>query len=240
VGRRVAGVLQPNYLPWLGNFDFMDQVDVWVWLDTAQYTKNDWRNRNQISTPSGEPFWLTLPVLTRGRFGQSIAEASLDPRQDWGKRHLRSLEQAYSSAPHGAQVLEILRPFLELDTPLLADVTIPSCEALAVALGCETEFVRASALEAQEEDPTLSVIAICEEVGADRYVSGPSARAYVDPSLFSSRGVELIYANYRYPPYSRGPHRTRERLSAVDAFSWLGFADTLAFLRAHSCLALGG
>ncbi|MGE0707693.1 MAG: WbqC family protein [Planctomycetota bacterium] len=234
---RTAAILQPNYLPWVGTFDLIDRVDVWVWLDTVQYTKNDWRNRNRIAPPRGEPFWLTLPVQTHGRLGQTIAEATLDPRQDWAKRHLRSLEQAYAQAPSGPEVVELLRPSLEARPARLVDVTVPTCEALSRALGCETEFVLASRLATREEGRNERVLAICAEVGAARYVSGPAARAYMDEALFRERGVEVVFADYAYPPYPRGAHPPQDRLSAVDAFAWLGFARTREFLRAHSCVS---
>ena len=58
--KRVA-ILQSNYLPWKGYFDIIGSVDEFIVYDRAQYTKNDWRNRNLIKTPQG-PSWLSIPV----------------------------------------------------------------------------------------------------------------------------------------------------------------------------------
>ena len=57
-----VSILQPSYLPWIGAFDMMNKSDVFVFYDDVQYTKNDWRNRNQIKTTNGK-MWLTIQVI---------------------------------------------------------------------------------------------------------------------------------------------------------------------------------
>lgn len=49
---RVA-IAQPTYLPWLGYFDLIDQVDAFVILDHVQFEKQSWQHRNRIKTPTG-------------------------------------------------------------------------------------------------------------------------------------------------------------------------------------------
>jgi len=61
MNRKRVAIIQSNYIPWKGYFDIMNCVDEFIIYDTAQYTKNDWRNRNQIKTPSGL-LCLTIPV----------------------------------------------------------------------------------------------------------------------------------------------------------------------------------
>lgn len=57
---RVA-ILQSNYIPWKGYFDIINDVDLFVFYDDVQYTKNDWRNRNKVKISTGTN-WLTVPV----------------------------------------------------------------------------------------------------------------------------------------------------------------------------------
>ena len=98
-GSKTVVILQPNYIPWIGTFDLIDRCDLLVWFDDVQYTKNDWRNRNRIA--AGESVrWLTVPVLTKGRFGQRIRDVAIDWRHDWAAKHLCSFEQEYARAPH--------------------------------------------------------------------------------------------------------------------------------------------
>src|SRR5512137_468969 len=46
----IVAIHQPQYLPWLGYFDKMLKADVFCYLDTVQYKKNEWQNRNRIRT----------------------------------------------------------------------------------------------------------------------------------------------------------------------------------------------
>ena len=62
---------QPHYLPWLGYLAKWASADVFVFLDTVQYEKNGWQNRNRIKTRDGA-HWLTVPV--HARLGAPIRE----------------------------------------------------------------------------------------------------------------------------------------------------------------------
>ena len=79
-------LLQSNYLPWRGYFDFMAKSDEFIVYDSCQYTVNDWRNRNQMKTHDGVR-WITVPVITKGRFGQRITDAEVVDHK-WVKTHL--------------------------------------------------------------------------------------------------------------------------------------------------------
>ena len=61
VNKRVA-ISQSNYIPWKGYFDLINSVDVFVLYDSAQYTKNDWRNRNYLMSKQGKQ-WLSIPAF---------------------------------------------------------------------------------------------------------------------------------------------------------------------------------
>ena len=76
----------PNYIPWRGYFDIIGHADKVVLYDDAQYTKDDWRNRNRLLGAQG-PFWLTIPIKKRGLFGQAINEAEAADNS-WQKKPL--------------------------------------------------------------------------------------------------------------------------------------------------------
>src|SRR4029079_17998839 len=96
MAKRVA-ILQSNYIPWVGYFDIISRVDEFVIYDVVQFTKHDWRNRNRIKTAGGLQ-WLTIPVVTSGRFGQSVAETRI-AAPDWTVTHCRVVAEAYARAP---------------------------------------------------------------------------------------------------------------------------------------------
>jgi hypothetical protein len=230
---RTAVVLQPSYLPWRGYFDLLDRADVFVFYDDVQYDKHGWRNRNRIKTANGVS-WLTVPVHAHGAVeaGTPIADVAIDHRRDWVRAHAETLRHAYGRQPFYAFYGPLIASILERRHERLADLTIELTIALARQLGSTTEFVRSSEfpLNGRKTDRLLDVL---ERVGADHYISGPSARAYIAPEQFDAAGITLEYAAYEYPAYTQ-PHPPYEAaVSIVDTLFALGPAaiDNIRALR---------
>ena len=95
--KKVA-ILQSNYIPWKGYFDMIAAVDEFILYDDTQYTRRDWRNRNQIKTPQGVR-WLTVPVVVKGKYHQKIRETEIDG-SSWASAHWKTLALNYRGAPH--------------------------------------------------------------------------------------------------------------------------------------------
>jgi hypothetical protein len=200
VSRRLA-VLQSNYIPWRGYFDIIGGVDEFVLYDIVQFTKNDWRNRNRIRTVDG-PRWLTIPIRTAGRFGQSVADAEI-ASGTWASRHWRSIAQAYARAPFFPEYRERFEDAFAAASalPRLSQVNRLLIETVCRALDLTTAIRDAGefALPAGRNERLLT---LCRDTGADVYVSGPSARTYLDASLFAASGVRVEFMDYStYGPY---------------------------------------
>ena len=92
-------------------------VDEFILFDDMQYTRRDWRNRNQIKTPQG-PIWLTVPVKVKGRYDQTIRETEIDG-DDWAAEALeiacRQLRPRTLLRGDG----DVIEPFYRQDYPLL-------------------------------------------------------------------------------------------------------------------------
>src|SRR6187551_2529407 len=105
--KKVA-VLQSNYIPWKGYFDLIASVDEFILFDDMQYTRRDWRNRNQIKTPQGTQ-WLTVPVRVKGKYLQRIRDTEIDGTA-WAGDHWKSLVQNYGRSQCFAEIAAWLQP----------------------------------------------------------------------------------------------------------------------------------
>lgn len=217
---------QPNYLPWIGFFDLLDQSDIWVWLDDVQYTRRDWRSRNRVAGRDGAPRWLTIPVRSTGRREQRICEAEIDYGQNWVQKHLDTLTHCYGKAPYFAQVFARVEARLRSRPALLTELTIPLCEDLAELLGLRPEFARSSQLGQVSGQKQARLLSIHEQVGGEVYLSGPKAEDYIDPAEFQAAGLELRYIEYDYADYPRGPGAPSPGLSVLDPLMWIGAEAT--------------
>ena len=233
---RTCVILQPSYIPWRGVFDQVRQADVFVHYDDVQYDKNGWRNRNRIKGGNG-PFWLTIPVtLPAGNLATRLDEVLVADRPAWRGKHWASIRGSYARAPHFRELADWIEPYYVRAAPpgeRLIDVTIPLIEHTARVLGATgTEFVRASALGAAGER-SERLIAICRAVGADRYVSGPSARDYLDTAAFRAAGIDVEFARYEYAPYPQLHGPFDPHVSIVDTLAMLGPAGAARALVAQ-------
>ena len=102
----IALITQSNYIPWRGYFDLINNADIFAIYDEVQFTKDDWRNRNRIITDNRLQ-WLTIPVSTKGLFGQKISE-TIVADNFWAKKHFKSLEINYSKSTN----FKLIMPFL--------------------------------------------------------------------------------------------------------------------------------
>lgn len=71
-----AAIIQPNFFPWVGYFEIIKFVDIFIILDDVQYNKRDWRNRNFISN-NGTKLSITIPVQTKNKYSQKINETKI-------------------------------------------------------------------------------------------------------------------------------------------------------------------
>lgn len=219
MGKRIAAI-QSNYIPWKGYFDAINTVDEFILLDEVQYTKRDWRNRNRIKTPTG-PLWLTIPVAVKGRYAQRIDETLIaDP--EWAEKHWRTLTHAYARTRYFDEVAAKLEPVYHDAPQRLSEVNRALLEVVCGMLGITTPLVWST------DYSTTGVrgerlLQLCSAAGADEYISGPAAQAYMEVAEFERQGVAVRWMDYSgYPEYPQDPPPFEHGLSILDLLFRMG------------------
>ncbi|MBS1517278.1 MAG: WbqC family protein [Bacteroidetes bacterium] len=195
-----ALITQSNYIPWKGFFDSVNIADELVLYDDMQFTKRDWRNRNQIKTKDGVK-WLTVPVEVKGKFFQKIKETRIsDP--GWAKNHWDIIIHNYSKAPHFRDYRDLFEElYLGKKYELISDVNCTFIKAICGILGIETHIRWSDEFDLLEEK-TDRLVDICKKLEATDYYSGPAAKAYMDESKFEKENIKVHYFDYSgYPEY---------------------------------------
>lgn len=217
---RVA-VLQSSYIPWKGYFDIIHDVDAFVFYDDVQYTTNDWRNRNRIKTADGVK-WLTVPVGKH--MHRRICDVELPSESGWIDDHLRRIETAYRQAPHFARLRSYLRCCMQdRQWRRLSDLN----QALTKGIAQDWFDLRTTFLDSRDYQLSGSgserLLRLLLAVGATEYVSGPSARAYLDERAFNDAGITVIWKDYSgYPEYAQLHGAFRHDVSIVDLLAHTG------------------
>ena len=196
---RVA-IMQPTYLPWMGYFSLIDKVDVFIFLDSVQFAKRSWQQRNKIKTASA-PIWLTVPILSKGKSSQLISEVEIDRSRKFPEKHISSIEYNYHMAPFFSRYSPELFSILQKKHRYLVDLTIELIEWICCEIGVTTPVRRSSMMENTGTKADLLAM-LCKQVNATEYMSPPGSRDYLDESnAFQNRGIAVTYHDYIHPEY---------------------------------------
>lgn len=227
MGKKVA-IVQSNYLPWKGYFDLIAASDEFILYDDMQYTRRDWRNRNQIKTADG-PQWLTVPVKVKGKYEQTIRDTEIDGTA-WAQQHLRSLQHSYGKAPHYAEVMARLQPILDAPPSHLSPLNRALLEALCGYMGINTQLSNSWEYSLRG-DPSERLADLVAQAGGTTYISGPAAKDYLDEAPFAARGIAVEWFDYNgYPEYPQLRGEFTHYVSVVDLLVNVG-QDAKKFMK---------
>jgi hypothetical protein len=211
----IVSAHQPNFAPWLGFFDKALHSDVLVLLDTVQFIKRGYQNRARVKAAGG-PQWLTVPVISKGRYDQATRDVEIDETARWRSVHLRTLQSILAKAPHRDEVFDVVEPvYARTDVHRLVDLNVALIRAVADRLGIPTRLVLASELEL-EGSSTRLMVSLTAAVGGDVYLSGPTGRKYLEPELFDAAGLELRYHSFDVFEYPQLHGAFEPGLSCLD------------------------
>lgn len=195
-------ITQSNYIPWKGYFDSINIADEFILYDDMQFTRRDWRNRNQIKTRDGIK-WLTIPVEVKGKYFQKINETKISD-SDWGEKHWTTILHNYSKAKYFNEYKKLFEDlYLNNKEEYLSKVNYNFLKTVCELLGIKTKMIWSDEFNLLEEK-TERLVDICRARGATDYYSGPAAKAYMNEELFEREKIKVHYFDYSgYPDYNQ-------------------------------------
>jgi hypothetical protein len=200
----LVAIHQPNFFPWLGYFDKIRRADTFIFLDAVNYPRSgsggmgSWCNRVRIAI-QGEARWITCP-LQRLPLGSPIIEASIDDRQPWRKKLLKTLEANYRKAPRYAEAMDLLTPLISAQDVNLAAFNIAAIETIATHLGLAARFLRQSELRHSGQATEL-LVSLVKQAGGDAYLAGGGAAGYQQDHVFGEHGIRLVAQGFSSASY---------------------------------------
>ncbi len=199
----LISIHQPDFIPWLGLFNKIQQSDLFVIGDTVQFRKRGWTNRNQIKTANG-PIWITVPV--HQHLGQPINDVKIRTQQQGGKNwfdnHLRTLQISYSKSKFYDKYIGIYEKIFKKSHEYLFSLNIDLIKATMEILGIDVPIKLLSDLNITSKKTQLA-IDICDAVGADSYLSGTGGRNYLDENLLKTSGIKMFYNDFVHPEHKQ-------------------------------------
>lgn len=185
-----VAIMQPYFMPYLGYFRLLREVDVFVIYDCVQFPRRGWVHRNRLHDARGNLQWLTLPVQSCAR-DTLIRDLAFDERADewWTEPVRRFPALRDAGAARAIAIAGDPQP-----GGAVSDYLVDQLERLRIFLGLRAKLQRSSELELPS---TLRgqdrILEICRRFGASRYLNAPGGRALYNPESFRRAHIELNF-----------------------------------------------
>lgn len=223
----IVAIHQPQYLPWLGYFDKIDKADVFVFLDTVQFKKNEYQNRNRIKTANGWQ-WLTVPVIHR--FQQKIKDVEINNTVRWRHKHKQSLLTNYRKSRYFEFLMPYMEKIYQKEWSNLSQLNIKIIKDIAEILGINTKLYISSQLGEFPEDPDERLISITKHLGGNTYLAGSGGKNYMDLTKYEKNGIRVMFQDFTHPVYTQLFGRFEPYMSIIDLIFNHG-PDSLSIIR---------
>lgn len=220
-------IMQPYFFPYLGYFDLINNVDLFIIYDTVQYIQQGWINRNRILHPSRSGWqYITVP-LKKASFHQSyrtpIRDIMISDTIDWKPHMIAQLAHYETSSPHASDVIEFVKNCLQSNEPSISKLNVHILEQITDLLGMKFEYQYSSELKIELDKtrtPQERVLDLCESLGAKEYVNLPGGVDLYDPQVFKERDINLVFRKLPTFLYQTSDYTFEPNLSIVDILMW--------------------
>ena len=192
-----VAIHQPQYFPYPGFFHKLSLADVFVIMDDVQYDKR-FTNRNTILDPHG-PLRLTVPINKAQKFSPNML-VEINNDMPWREDHLTKILGSYSNAPYFYLYRDYFENLYKQEWKMLFELDFETTKKTMEWLGVNIPIIKESELNVKGES-NERLVNVCKSLGADTYVSGTGAKAYLDEKLFEKNNIKVEFQNYAQTPY---------------------------------------
>lgn len=205
---------QSAYLPWLGLFHKIALSDLYVYLDSVQFEKDSFTNRNKIKLAYGDA-WLTVPLKLKGHFKKTAKEIEIDNAQNWRKAHFKSICLNYKKAPFFNRYSDFFNDTYKKDWQYLTDLNEYMLLWFLKELDINVEYHKSSELNFEGHKSDL-VLDMCKKLEAKLFIFGALGRDYAKEEDFSQKGIKIYFQDYNHPAYPQLYNNFLPYMSIVD------------------------
>ncbi len=204
--------MQPYFFPYIGYFQLINAVDLFIVYDDVNYIKGGWINRNRI-LENGKAVYFTLQVIG----ASSHKLINLVKVGGNSSKLVKTLIQNYKKAPYFNDVMPMLEELLLNHRENLVDYLLICLNGVCDYLKIMTKIELSSSLEKNlllkgEE----KIIDICNRIGAKTYINALGGVSLYHKDNFEKNKIKLMFLKPILTPYSQFHYQFIPWLSIID------------------------
>lgn len=193
--------MQPYILPYIGYYQLIKSVDVFVVYDNIKYTKKGWINRNRFLL-SGRDEIFSLP-LKAASDSLDICDRYISADFD-SKKIINRFVAAYKNSPQFFKTIPIIERVLNFGEKNLFAYILFSLKEVCDFLQITTPIVVSSSLDV---DHSLKgqdrVLEICRHLNAETYINSIGGCDLYSHEVFFDHGVDLKFLRPKFFDYQQ-------------------------------------
>lgn len=223
-------IMQPYIFPYIGYFQLIRAVDIFIFYDDVNFIRRGWINRNQLLVNS-EAKLFTIPLLKASQ-NKLINEVKLMDNQQWLKQFYTTLEFNYKKAPHFNEIFELIRSIFGKNHNTISDLSIDSVKTISNYLSLSIAFEKSSTSypETKGMDKADRLIEISKIKKADVYINPSGGKELYQKEYFRENGIELSFINNQIPHYNQNNSVFVAGLSIIDVLMYNSKEEVLKML----------
>ena len=228
--------MQPYIFPYLGYFQLVSAVDVFVFYDDVNFIKQGWINRNKVLI-NGEENLFTIPVKNISSFRQiNETEINYSIYEKWKGKFLKSLTQSYKKAPYYEEVMSMVIFILDKKYYNIANLAAESIQVVSKYLDLKTEFVFSSKnfAETRGLDKAERLIKILNQINSNHYINPAGGSDLYEKEYFQKYDIKLEFIKGTLPEYSHPSKEFISGLSIIDVLMWNSKGKVNKMLKQYS------
>ncbi len=214
------GIMQPYFMPYIGYFQLIEAVDVFVVYDNIQFTKKGWYHRNRILA-NGKDKMFSVPLKKDSDYLDVAHRELADSFDNESKKIIRKIQASYRNAPYYKEVMPLVEECFQRSSGNLFDFIYTSLTLLTQFLQIDTKIIISSAIDI---DHTLKsqdkVLAICKSLNVNTYINAIGGQDLYEAEAFRNKGIELRFIKtkpFKYPQFGN------------EFVPWLSIIDVMMF-----------
>ncbi len=207
---------QPLFIPWIGYFDKINKVDIFVIVDNVEFTTSGWIRRNTLKNSQG-PTSLFVPVIKK-KSNKLIKDVKIDNvgNYRWKQKHFDTYKSNYSKSPYFKEIMPQLLQIYEKKFDFLSEFNIELIKYICLYLRIKTKIVIGSDINVCGHKTDL-IVDICQKTGADSFMLGVGGSlVYANRDYIESKGIRIIEQNFKHPVYSQRFGKFVPNMSILD------------------------
>jgi hypothetical protein len=223
---------QPYFFPYLGYFDLINMVDMFIVHDVPQYMRHHWVNRNRVLHPASG-WWYVVVALKKHHFTTPLDQIEISQTEDWQKRLFRQLEHYHVDAPYYTDVIKLLKDCFANPEGHLVRFNTRLVRAICEQLDIKTPIHVFSEMDLPiPAVQTITDLAIetSRAVGAIEYINRPGGADLFDEPKFVDNRLKLTIQSFRNMTYPCGRYAFEPGLSILDVMMWNSREDIKEYL----------